>query len=145
MKMSGVLAFGGIGGRPRCLFQREPVDQSRRRCNSSADNWSMRDIPESARVRSSSAKLIIAERSVSHVHFFSCLFAGGSMGTELMPDASTHLFTSSAIAPKFSNAVSRSTVNVLGNDMWRGEVRGFFQGVVLQPEDVEVHLVALGQ
>ena len=31
----------------------------------------------------------------------------------------------------------------LGNDLRGRQVGGFFQGIVFQPEDVEVHLVAL--
>jgi hypothetical protein len=33
----------------------------------------------------------------------------------------------------------------LGDDFGGGQVGGFFQGVVFQPEDVEVHFVALHQ
>ena len=35
--------------------------------------------------------------------------------------------------------------DVLRDDFRRGQIGGFFQRVVFQPEDVEVHLVALGQ
>lgn len=35
--------------------------------------------------------------------------------------------------------------DVGGDDFGSGQVGGFFECVVLQPEDVEVHLVALGQ
>ena len=33
--------------------------------------------------------------------------------------------------------------DVLSDDMGRGQIRGFLKAFVLQPEDVEVHLVAL--
>jgi hypothetical protein len=35
--------------------------------------------------------------------------------------------------------------DVGGDNFGRGQVGAFFQGVVFQPEDVEVYLVALGQ
>ena len=35
--------------------------------------------------------------------------------------------------------------DVGGDDLGRGEVGGFLQGFVLQPEDVEVELVAFGE
>lgn len=35
--------------------------------------------------------------------------------------------------------------DVAGDDAGRGEIGGFFEGVVLEPEDVEVHLVALNE
>ena len=35
--------------------------------------------------------------------------------------------------------------DLLGNQLRRRQIGGLFEGVILQPEDVEVYLVALGQ
>lgn len=78
--------------------------------------------------------------------FDDCAFACGKPRCRFARNCGDHgCFKSSVIAAHCSSAPSKSSMISRAMTAGGGKVGGVFEGVVLQPEDVEVHLVALDE